>query len=217
METKKSLLKSLFPYIIIVALALIIFMQRSCNPATPIPNTNTPSVTINGQKFDVQKHDIDTQWVPTPPQIVYRPGKVIHKDSIIYVEIPPCDDTMAMLKDYFAKKIYSDTLKLNDSLGFIAVRDTINQNSILNRKWYTHINKMVISDTIYLSPAARTQWYIGGLIGAHKPNTTMVGASILIKNKKDQLYGVNAGYTSNLNLFVQGTMLWKIKLKRKQL
>lgn len=215
METKKSLLKSLFPYIIIAALAFIIFMQRSCNTNAPAPNNNPPSITINGQDFNVQKQHIDTQWLPTPPQIVTRPGKVIHKDSIIYIEIPPCDDTMAMLKDYFAKKIYSDTLKLKDSLGYISVLDTINQNSILYRTWNPHINKMVVSDTIYLSPVAKTQWYVGGLIGAHKPNTTMAGVSLLIKNKKDQLYGVNAGYTSNLNLFVQGTMLWKIKLKRK--
>ena len=217
METptnKTAILKSAFPYIIIAILAIVIFMQRSCNLPTPPAPVKPPVVNINGQKFDVQKQTIDTQWVPTPPQIVIRPGKVIHKDSIVYVEIPPCDDTLAMLKDYFAKKIYSDTLRLKDSLGYVAVQDTLNQNSILTRKWDSHINKMTINDTIYLSPRPRTQWYFGGLLGATRPNTSMAGASLLVKNKRDHIYGINAGYTSNLNLFVQGTILWKIKLKR---
>ena len=217
METhtnKASILKSIFPYIIIALLSIIIFMQRSCNVPTSTVPEPTPVVNINGQKFNVQKQSIDTQWIPSPPQIVVRPGKIIYKDTVIYVEIPPCDDTLAMLKDYFAKKIYSDTLQLKDSLGYIAVQDTLNQNEILTRIWDAHVNTMKITDTFYISPVPRNQWYIGGLIGATKPNTSMIGASLLVKNKRDYIYSLNAGYTSNLNLFVQGTALWKIKFKK---
>jgi len=217
METltnKTAILKSAFPYIIIAIMAIVIFMQRSCYSPTPPAPPKTSVVNINGQKFDVQKQTTDTQWMSTPPQIVIRPGKVIHKDSIVYVEIPPCDDTLAILEDYFAKKIYSDTLRLKDSLGYIAVQDTLNRNEILTRIWDAHINTMKITDTFYLSTRPRTQWYFGGLIGATRPNTTMAGASLLVKNKRDCIYSLNAGYTSNLNLFVQGTVFWKIKFKK---
>jgi len=36
---------------------------------------------------------------------------------------------------------------------------------------------------------------------------------MLIKNKKDQMYGVNAGFTSAMTPYVGGMLLWKIKLK----
>jgi hypothetical protein len=209
-----SLIRKLFPYIIIAALALIIVVQRTCNnPVTPVkPNTQ---ITIDGKKYDVKKDVVDTQWVPAKPQIVYKPGATIYVDSPIYVPVPLNTDTAEILKDYFAKRTSKDTLHLEDSLGYVSVLDTIQKNRIFSRTWNSHVNKVLIHDTKYITPEPVTQWYIGGLIGAHKPNLAMAGASLIIKNKKDQLYGINAGYTSNLDLFVQGTVLWKIRLKRK--
>ena len=209
---KFSILKSMFPYIIIAIMAIIIFLQQH---PTHINNSgNPPSITVNGHQYNVQKHVIDTQYIPMPPKIVYKPGNVIRKDSIVYVTVPVGVDTVNILKDYFAKKIYLDTLHLPDSVGYVSLKDTISKNSILSRTWESHTNKMLVSDTIYISPVVKNQWYIGGLIGAYTPNTSIAGVSLLIKNKKDRICGISSGYTSNLNMFVQGTMLWKIKIKK---
>ena len=61
-------------------------------------------------------------------------------------------DTLEILKDYYSKYVYKDTLKL-DSLGYITIIDTITQNKIFSRNFDSQvlIPTTTITNDIYLN------------------------------------------------------------------
>ena len=61
-------------------------------------------------------------------------------------------DTLAILKDYYNKYVYQDTLKL-DSLGYVVIMDTISQNKIFSRRFDSQIliPTTTITNDIYLN------------------------------------------------------------------
>lgn len=208
----KDFFKRNFSYIIIVALVLVILFQRACTPSTTKPGD---IVKVNGKKYEVVSHEIDTIET-VHDSIVYKKGKDIYHDTTIYVPIPTHEpiDTLAILKEYYAKNIYKDTLNFPSSLGYIALEDTISRNSILARKYDLHLIERQIEDKLIVKELPRTQVYFGTNLGVVKPYP-MAGGSLFIKNKRDQMYGINVGYTSNLDMYAQGTLLWKISFRKK--
>ena len=82
-------------------IVLILFGLVIRKHPSPKPTTETVVIT-----------HIDTV-VQVKDTTIYKKGKDIRHDSIIYVEVPVDRkiDTAAILKDYFAKVVYRDTLK----------------------------------------------------------------------------------------------------------
>jgi hypothetical protein len=213
LQVNKDTIKKYFPYIIIAVLALLLTFQRACTPSSTVKGD---IVKVNGKKYEVVSHEVDT-IEHTHDSIVYKKGKDIYHDTTIYVPIPTHEpiDTYALLLDYFAKNVYKDSLKFPNELGYVSVIDTISKNTILARKWNLHLIERTIEDKLIVKELPRTQVYIGANLGAVKPYP-MAGASIFLKNKRDQMYGVNVGYTSNLDMYAQGTLLWKISFRKKK-
>ena len=208
----KDFLKKNFAYIIIAALVVIILLQRSCNPVPTLPGD---TVKINGKKYEVVSHEIDTVET-VHDSIVFKKGKDIYHDTTIYVPIPTHEpiDTMSILRDYYAKNIFKDTLNFPTDLGFVSVIDTISKNNIAARTWNLHLIERQIEDKMIVKELPKTHVYIGTNLGSVKPYP-MAGASLFIKNKRDRMYGINVGYTSNLDMYAQGTLLWKISFRKK--
>lgn len=161
----------------------------------------------------------DTTYVPKDT-IVYKPGKIIYKDTTIYVAVPTDVDTATILQAYFAKNIYTDTLRLNDSLGLIVVRDTISRNAIQGRIFNAHINQKVITTTIseQLPYIPVTQVYLG--LDANYINKDMqsLTAGLLLKTRKDQIVGANAGIIrigNKMYPYFGGKLYWKISLLKR--
>ena len=206
-----SIIKKYISWIIIAVLAGIIFFQRSCGS---LLGTDKEIIKIDGKKYEVVKRETDTSYVPVI-QTVYKSGKTIYKENTVYVSVPSDIDTGSIIKEYFASNIYKDTLKLKDSLGYVAVTDTISKNKLVGRNWSTHINKVQIDNKIYLKELPKPQLYIGGSLGAAQGSIVPIaGVNLILKTRKDQLYGVEAGINESLRGYVQGSMLWKIKLKK---
>lgn len=201
--TKNTLL-----YLVIVVLTVIIFLQRSCTSSD-----SSETVTINNKPYEVIKRVSDTVYVPKT-QTVYKKGNTIYSTEIKYVNVPGNVDTIQILDIFFAQRIYKDTLHLKDSLGYISIIDTVSQNTITSREWKSNVNQKIINNTIYLKDLPKHQVYIGPTFGAIKNTGAFAGASLMLKTKSDNVYGINFGYTSALNTFVQGNILWKIKLKK---
>jgi hypothetical protein len=198
--------------LLIIALIGIVLIMKMCNKK---PVTDNPTVKINGKKYEVIKREIDTQYVPQI-KTVSKQGKDIYHDTTIYVPVPTHEpiDTEAILRNFYAKNVFKDTIKLDDSLGFVSVIDTISQNKMYHRDWYAKINKTVITDKIYLKEL-RNQVYIGGVVGFDKANIiNFAGPSMLLKNKKDDIYSIGVGYTNAKTVAIQGGVYWKIKLKK---
>jgi hypothetical protein len=213
---KTRIMKTIFKYLdfktlLIVALVIVILILRSCGSNV---DKKDDIIKVDGKKYIVVKREIDTVYQPTV-QTVYREGKTIFKDVPVYVNVPANVDTLNILKDYYTKVTYKDTLHLKDSLGYISVIDTIFNNKILNRVWDSHVNKITINDKIYLKDLPKTQLYIGGVLGFDKVNiVNFAGPSFILKTKKDHMYSLGVGYSNNQVVSIQGGVYWKIKLKK---
>ena len=195
------------PNILILILVGIIVFDR-CNPSNP------EIIKIDGKPYEVIKWKVDTQYFPKKI-IINKPGEVIIKDTTIYVEVPQKVDTGKILKNFYSKNVYKDTLKLPDSLGYVSLSDTISQNKILFRSFSADVRQKVITDTKIVKDLPKTQVYLGFNSQFSKPDfVNSVGGSILLKTKNDKIFQLGAGVTSqNLSPYINGGIYWKVKFK----
>ena len=179
-----------YKHIIITAIItslifVMIFGFKSCNN-----DADGKTVFVNGKPYKLIKHVSDTQYVVVNKS-VYRDGTTIYKDTVIYITIPSVVDTIEVLKNYYSKVVYTDTLKLDDKLGHVYVKDTLFKNNILNRKWVASINKTIIKDSFFLVELPKREFFVGGGITYNK--TLYLGPSIMFKTKKENIYNINVG------------------------
>jgi len=208
--------KSSIFYVIIAVLTSIIIVQNSCTST----ESKSDTIKIDGKKYNVIKKVTDTVYVPTNI-IVYKPGASIYKDTTIYVEVPQNVDTTQILRNYFAKNIYIDTLKLNtDITGFVVISDTISKNTIIGRQWSVSVKSKLIRETYYVNQSIR-KMFIGPVFGISTnnfksltPTVLYLGASINYLTLNDRLYTVNVGVDTNNNIYTMCGINWKIKLRK---
>jgi hypothetical protein len=191
------------------------------NPGGVMPGKK---VFIAGKAYEVIKHDIDTIDI-VKTKVVTKKGEDIYHETIVekQVVIPAVIDTMALLKDYYSKVLYKDTLILPDSLGIVALNDTISQNKILGRTFNASVKQRTIKETTIVKELPKTKLFYGLEGGFNKADfVSSVGAGVLINTKKDKIYqlglgvtnqttdGTNGGFTP----YVRGGVYWKLKLKK---
>ena len=101
-----------------------------------------------------------TDTVNPPQKVIHVPYKVLRDTFWVdTVKIPA--DTAAILSDYFAKRVYNDTL-LSDSSAFIAVSDTIQFNRRVGLRQLRYINRR---PTVIYHQSDPSKWEIGAGIG----------------------------------------------------
>ena len=215
-------MKKLLNFKNIVIAALIIFVLLEWfNPGGVMPGKK---VFIAGKAYEVIKHEIDTVDI-VKTKVVTKKGEDIYHETIVEKEviIPAVIDTMALLKDYYSKVLYKDVLVLPDSLGTVAVTDTISQNRILGRTFNANVKQRTIKETTIVKELPKTKVFYGLEGGFNKADfVSSVGAGVLINTKKDKIYqlglgvtnqttdGTNGGFTP----YVRGGVYWKIKFKK---
>lgn len=209
---KKIDLKTL----LIICLVIVILLMRMCEGSGE--DDGKKIVKIDGKKYEVIKHTVDTIIVPVK-QTVYKEGKTIYKEVPIYIQ-PNSEvkiDTAQILKEFYSKVVYKDTLKLKDSLGYVTITDTITKNSILNRFYDANINKTTVKETLIVKDLPTNQVYIGGVAGFDRTNiVNFLGPNFVLKTKKDKMFSLGFGYGLNNNISLQAGMYWKISLKKKK-
>jgi hypothetical protein len=121
-------------------------------------------------------------------------------------------DTLEILKDYYSKYVYKDTLKL-DSLGYITIVDTITQNKIFSRNFDSQvlIPTTTITNEIYLN---KPKFFGGVSLGGNKSQINFLSGDLLYKSKRDNVYGLGLGVNQNFQPIIIGRMYWKISLKK---
>ena len=206
---------------IAIAVLIIFVLLEWFNPGGVMPGKK---VFIAGKAYEVIKHDIDTVDI-VKTKIVTKKGEDIYHETIVEKEviIPAVIDTMALLKDYYSKVLYKDTLVLPDSLGIVALNDTISQNKILGRTFNASVKQRTIKETMIVKELPKTKVFYGLEGGFNKADfVSSVGAGVLINTKKDKIYqlglGVNNkttdGTTGAFSPYIRGGVYWKIKLKK---
>jgi len=215
-------MKNLLNFKNIAIAALIIFVLLEWfNPGGVMPGKK---VFIAGKAYEVIKHDIDTVDI-VKTKVVTKKGEDIYHETIVEKEviIPAIIDTLALLKDYYSKVLYKDTLVLPDSLGIVALNDTISQNKILGRTFNASVKQRTIKETTIVKELPKTKIFYGLEGGFNKADVvSSVGAGVLINTKKDKIYqlglGVNNkttdGTTGAFSPYIRGGVYWKIKLKK---
>lgn len=197
--------------LIIFGLIIVIFLLNMCSTDV---SDDGKKVKIAGKTYTIIKHEIDTVVVPIQ-QVVYRDGKEIYHEKTIYVDVPSNVDTNNIIRNYYSQVVYKDTLRLSDSLGYISVVDTIFNNSILNRKWESYVNKFTVKETLYLKQDPRLQFFVGGFGGYNSGlNSVYLGPTIMLKNKKENTFNLGVGVGTGKEVLFQGSIYRLIRLKK---
>jgi hypothetical protein len=206
---------------IAIAVLIAIILLEYFNPGGKMPGR---TIRIEGKKYEVIKHEIDTVDI-VKTKVVTKKGEDIYHETIVEKEvlIPAVVDTMALLKDYYSKVLYKDTLILPDSLGTVSLSDTISQNKIFGRTFNSSVKQRTIKETLIVKELPKTQVYYGLTGGFNKADVVSnVGAGLLIKTKKDKIYNLGVGVSNRvtdgtngtLSPYIGGGVYWKIKFKK---
>ena len=206
---------------IAIAVLVVIVLLEIWNPGGIMPGK---TIRIEGKKYEVIKHEIDTVDV-IKTKVVTKKGDDIYHETIVEKEvfIPANVDTAALLKDYYSKVLYKDVLVLPDSLGTVSVIDTISQNKILGRTFDAKVKERTIKETLIVKELPKTQVYYGFTGGFNKADVVSnIGGGLLVKTKKDKIYQVGVGVANrvtdgtngSLSPYIGGGVYWKIKFKK---
>ena len=192
--------------IAILILAVIIILQR----INSSPDIIEKSIVIRDTIW--QKKD---SVIYTSPKVVQTiPLKIISEK---YLPDPNYDKLalqyQELVKLHLAKNIQKDSVQI-DSIGFVKVTDTVQNNIVQNRKWEYNIKYPIIKETIIEPPKKINQLYIGGGLQGNQYNIiNSINGGLLYKNKKDQLYGLSIGVNTNGQVVYGLSSYWKIKFK----
>ena len=192
--------------IAILILAVIIVLQRSNSSPDIIEKPIVIRDTVWKKKDSV---------IYTSPKVVQTiPLKIVSEK---YLPDPNYDKLVLqyqeLVKLHLAKNIQKDSVKI-DSIGFVKVTDTVQNNVVQNRKWEYNLKYPIIKETIIQPPKKVNQLYIGGGLQGNQYNIiNSINGGILYKNKKDQLYGLSVGINTNGQVVYGISSYWKIKFK----
>ena len=192
--------------IAILILAVIIVLQRSNSSPDIIEKPIIIRDTIWQKKDSV---------IYTSPKVVQTiPVKIISEK---YLPDPNYDKLVLqyqeLVKLHLAKNIQKDSVQI-DSIGFVKVTDTVQNNIVQNRKWEYNLKYPIIKETIIEPSKKVNQLYIGGGLQGNQYNIiNSINGGILYKNKKDQIYGLSVGINTNGQVVYGVSSYWKIKFK----
>ena len=180
--------------LLIVVLAVLLFYQKSCSSTPPVePQTITEVIT----RWDTLKV-ATKEYVP----------KYIRKTIVNIDTFQAPIDTMSILRDYYAKYFYTDTIKV-DSLGFIVINDTVTRNLISKRDVQSNIfiPTTTITNTTYLY---KRELFWGASVSGNQEQIQSVNGELMYVNKKRNAYGFGVGVDQNFQPIFTGRLYWKI-------
>ena len=192
--------------IAILILAVIIVLQRSNSSPDIIEKPIVVRDTIWQKKDSV---------IYTSPKVIQTiPVKIISEK---YLPDPNYDKLVLqyqeLVKLHLSKNVQKDSVKI-DSIGFVKVIDTVQNNIVQNRKWEYNIKYPIIKETVIQPSKKVNQLYIGGGLQGNQYNIiNSINGGILYKNKKDQIYGLSVGINTNGQVVYGVSSYWKIKFK----
>ena len=201
-------MNKLLTAIIVVLVLYVAFSKNGCSPR----HQKSDTVTVHDTSWSV--HDT------TIYKTLTLKGKLLH-DTIAtppeYIADTNYPKLLAQYNDLLSKYMalveFKDTIRI-DTLGYVAITDTVNQNSLKGRSVRTNykIPTITITNTItnYAPPKAML-FFGGGVQGNQTLGVTGANLGILYKSKKDKIVGFNVGSTIGSQLNYGISSYWKIK------
>ena len=202
----KSIFKN-FQSLIIIGLVIVIFLLRECKGESKGAPIEPVTIVKIETKYDTIVETVETYIPEYRTKVKY---KTVHDTIEIHDTIPI--DTTSILEDYFSSYAYTDTLK-TDSVTFV-INDTISQNKIQSRG----INYSLVYPTTVITKESvvnKRELYIGFGLGGDKQQLSYVGSELLLRNKKQRIYGIGLGINNSFEPILTFKMSWKVKFPKK--
>jgi len=177
-------------------IALIIWMLNYMKQCSEDWKKQSSEVTATDS---IVKYMYQTNWDTIKGKDIITPGETV------YIPVPAIVDTNAILKDYFAKNIYKDTLQ--DS-NIIAIRHfTISENKLQQNYFTYKLLKPNIETTITRTVTAKkkSSFFLG--FNAGTGNKFAFGPEALFVTKNQKAFGI--GYDA-INKNINGKFLIKL-------
>jgi len=202
--------KENFLSLITLVLVLVVLLQR-CGA----PNVSDKPTIIRDTTWIIKDSTIHSK-----PQIIKTIPVNIYHDTT-YREYLPDTNYQKLVIQYqevvnqlLTKNIQSDSLKV-DSIGWVHVLDTVQKNLVVGRGFHYNLKYPIIKETVIMPPVKKNQLYIGGeVVGTNINLVDGINAGVLLKNKKDQIFGLKAGLTADGQPNIGVSSFWKITLKK---
>ena len=203
----KSLFKN-FQSLIIIGLIIVIFLLRECRGESKDAPVEPVTIVKIETKYDTIVETVPT-YIPKYKTRVKWKTKTVHDTVEIHDTIPV--DTASVLEEYFATYAYTDTLK-KDSVTFI-INDTISQNKILSRGIkYNLVYPTTIIQTE--REVNKRELYVGFGLGGDRQQISYAGSELILRTKKEKLYGVGIGVNNSFQPILTFKMNWKVKMPK---
>jgi hypothetical protein len=180
--------------IVLVLFVIILLYKAECGkPVVP-----GETVSVGGKKYEVIKQVIDTQYIRIK-ETKYKKGEDIYHDTTIYISVPVLDTTQMqeVLSKYYAKNIFQDTLKVS-KFGNIYINDTVQYNKLAGRSMSADLMFPSITNTTIVKEKPKAQLFLGATVDyLQGSNFQNLSVGLMLKTKRDRLYGISAGVSPN--------------------
>ena len=172
--------------LIVILIGIIFFLAKHGKSPEGKPIIKTTIDTI-------RKDSLITKW---------KKGTDFYHDTTIFDTIPVLQptDTLAILKDFFAKNVFRDTLYIPE--GYVSIIDTISKNKILGRQYNAKITQVTIRETkeITYPEKKRAGLYLGVLGIQSGLNEYSGGAGIIYKSPNKGIFQLNYTNTKQVQV-----------------
>ena len=168
-----------------------LFLVNQCSTPDVITNTKIE------YKWDTVKTEIPS-YIPKPTPY---PVEVVKWDTF-YSPI----DTNLILKDYFTKIFYSDSL-ISDSIA-INIEDTITRNRIFSRTLSYSIlypTKIITNEVL----VAKNEYFYGMQLVSGRDGFAYIGPEFSLKTKTNNLYQLGIGIDNQFSPLISLSLNWK--------
>ena len=200
-ENKKTLFERIKSTIITVLVIIIILLSKCSGESGDVNiEVNEPTVVTETITITDTITVVEEKFIPKWRTKVVRDTVEVQKVLDV--------DTLEILKDYFEKYVYLDTIQI-DTLGYITILDTLSQNRIFYRK--PTINLQIPTKTITIvSEKNEREFYAGLGVRTTMNRYTWMGLEGVIRTKKGNTFLVGFGTDNENNFSMGGSVHWKI-------
>jgi hypothetical protein len=205
----KELKKISISEILVLVLLIIIIFQR-CGGNKPQP--------------DAPKIVRDTIWISNTGTTITKPTVTNTVPYTVTVDhwnteyLPDTSSVAKLAKQYeelvrkfLATNIQKDSVKI-DSIGHVYITDSVSSNLVKNRLVTWNLKYQQITTTITIPEPKKVHYYLGGYIQGQKADLiNQIGTQLLIKNKREQVFGVSLGVNPSWEPQIGLSTYWKIR------
>lgn len=192
----------IFPWILAIVFLGIIMFMRTCSPS-PAPVVKID--TIWRQSMDTVHDSIPVPYqveVEGSPVLITKTDTIIRRDTAKLTDA----DTMRVVQDWLAKRMYRDTLR--NKYGYAVISNTVTQNKLADQSAIFSFN---IPETHTIITEIKRKGYLGLDVGLGN-QFAMGGLRFSYIDRKDNMFHLGADYTTGNFFLFSGGVDWKISL-----